>query len=196
MSYVFVMVTSKTCGHCITFKQQHMKNLLANLSNIPNLNIIDISYPDRNKSILSPEKNDIVSYVADKNDNYSKSEIDRISNSKLVIYYLKGDNIVINYKIVDSIRGFPQFFLFSKDNWNDHNGNLKGLTFNGIMNSDGSVTSSKVNQPITADSLYGWVKNNMSNYNSTIMTKSQTIQQLPGYLAPTFMKLKIGSFNE
>jgi len=188
------MVTSKTCGHCITFKQQHMKNLLDKLSNIPNLNVIDISFPERSREILSPTKNDIVSYVGTSN-----PDIDRVSNSKLVVYYLKGENIGINHKIVNSIRGFPQFFLFSKDNWTDPNGNLKGLTFNGTMNFDGTVKPSKISQPITADALYEWVKNNMTNYNSTIMTsqvKIQNGQQLPGYLAPSAIKFKIGSFNE
>lgn len=194
MSYVFVIVTSKTCPHCTSFKSQHMKNLLSNLSNIPNLHVIDISFPERVKSILTSKKTDIISHVGS-----PTPDTNRINDSKLVVYYLKGENIGINHKIVTSIRGFPQFFLFSKDNWTDQNGNLRGLSFNGTMNPDGTVEPTKVNLPMTADGLSEWVKSNISNYNSTIMTnqvKAQVNQQLPGYLSPSAFKIKIGSFND
>lgn len=193
MEFVFVIVTSKTCGHCLTFKQQHLKNLLSNLSDIKKLHIIEISYPERTVIPLSKQ---IKSFVGDPTNN---PEIQRYNSSDPVIFYLKGGNIGVNPKITKSIKGFPQFFLFSKDTWQDQNGALIGLVFGGTFNPDGTVENSKTGQPFNSETLTKWIHVSMMDYSSKIITESNkktpNITSSPGYVAPSTWKMKIKSFN-
>jgi hypothetical protein len=189
MSYVLVFVTSKTCGHCITFKQQQMDKLIKNLIGIENLHIINISTSDMGFSSIITRKNDIVSYNGVPNETTEK-----VNSNKPVVYYIKGGNIGINYKIVNLVKGFPQFFLFTKDAWTDSKGSLFGLIYNHVINSNGSVDKSKETSPNTAEYLSDWVKSGISNYNNILMVpvlqKSPQSNPMPGYISPSKIVMK------
>ena len=178
MENVFVMVTSKTCGHCVTFKQQHLNKLLTNLSG-NGINIINISLPDRDIKGLETKKNDIIVHVGPPD-----AEIEKKNSSKIVIYYLQGGNIGINLKIIKLIKGYPQFFLFPKDSWITQNGPLTGLMFNGTINPDGTSSLNQTGQPANAETLTKWIKDNNP--------PAQNVP-LPGYLRPSNPAYNSGS---
>jgi len=175
MSYIFIIVTAKTCGHCITFKEQHFERLLDKLDSINNLNVLHIDAP-------TMQIND---YFSDQN------------TMKKYCKYIKGPTVPINMSLKSYIAWFPQFFLFSMDNWLSNDGKLKGMIFNGEINKDGKIVQSETIINRTADAIFNWIKNKIDNFNISDIGTPKNIQDqksteyLPGFLAPSKIKFKI-----
>lgn len=166
MSYIFVLITSNTCSACITFKEQHLNKLLEKLKSINDLSVLHINLLNRDVNSLNQ------------------------SNLK----YIKGANLGLHPKFVKTVSWYPQFFIFSKNDWLNTSGNLKGYTFNGTITEEGTSVRSSNGQPHNADNLYEWCKNIIGEKNQGIPVNNQgksTINQImPGYLQPSKYKFK------
>ena len=148
MSYVFIFITSDSCGACVSFKQQHMNSMLDKLKNL-DLNIIHINLKEMAINTFNP-------------------------NSDMV-KYIKGKRLPINPEFIKIVTGYPQFFIFSLNNWLS-NTQLKGYIFNGYFNENGSISTNSNDKLVvrTAENIYKWAdsiiktpnSNNSNNNNS------------------------------
>jgi hypothetical protein len=153
--------------------------LMKELKKISDLNIIHIDFPSMNK---------IDEYFFKLND-------------KNIFKIIKSNgNISINPNILKYIQYFPMFFLFPTDQWNNLSILPPGLVFNGNISPNGEIT--RIEKPIaaTAMSLESWVKGSIDNLkqNPIIPTTPKTLispapAQLPGYLSPSKIKMRIVS---
>jgi hypothetical protein len=171
-----VIVTSQTCGHCISFKEKHLNTLLKNLNNMSNLNIIQIDLP---------VMNGIGEYFKD------------IHNKK-IFKSIKGSSL-INLNIEKYIVWFPMFFLFPTSQWNNLSSVPLGISSNADISSIEKIGHLKTPTPSTASSLETWVKSGIENMNQTPIKETVGIPivplnvKQPGYLAPSKLKMKITS---
>jgi hypothetical protein len=191
MAYVFVIITSKTCGHCVTFKEQHMNKLLEDLSSLPNLSIINVSLPDRDMEGFGDRRTQVNSVIgAPTNDSEKK-----YGNNK-TIYYIQGGNVGFNLKCIKYVRGYPQFLLFPKNLWMSQRDELAGWAFNGVIVPGVETRPNKTASPINAKTLSSWI---LENIGTTVQeTKPKVEVRSPlGYLTPNRnLKLNVGGSSE
>jgi hypothetical protein len=180
------MVTSRTCGHCTRFKNQQLQPLLDLLKSNNNLTIVNIDFPE----------NKVMEYL--------KPNI-----IKDIYKVIQGQYVPINMGIGKLITGFPQFFLFTLDNYKS--GKLLGDSFNNETDSFGNMTRSKVTLPITADNLNNFITQiiNKQPINKQVVSNQPVSNQpinidkpinkpasVPGYLFPSNYKPKISYSDE
>lgn len=171
MDFLFVIVTSEECGHCRSFKDQHMTKLITKLKLVDGVSVLHINLP----------RSSTVGYFGNVNKNIFK--------------FLKGPVLRINKKVEKAIDVFPQFFLFSMGDWlnDDADDKLRCLVFTRVLKEDGSTKPSGVNLPRTADSLVEWVKNGIKNYNVEVTEndKPEEVKVLK-FISPSPIKLRVG----
>lgn len=171
---LLAIVTSEPCGHCKTFKAQHLDKLLRNLNDIPGLVILHANFPSMRTE----------GFPTSPNGSYNKN-IFKFFNTKNIKVPM-----TVNPKLETLIKGFPQFFMFSLANWNS-NDELKGILFNG------TITDKEKPLPRTAEGITEWVKKNLPivlNEITSTITPSVRINdqnERPGYIEPTRIRIKV-----
>lgn len=198
---IFVLVSAETCGHCKTFKAQHLNKLLDNLSKINGLTILHANFPDRSARGFfgtsgSPGSSGMIT-------NFRKDIFHFITNKK------DGTKLSVNPKLETLIPGFPIFLLFSLENWNNPN-NLNGLALNGTI-VDSTLQTNKSGQPViarTAEAITEWVKNNLDTISNTSIPVVPTTPKLgstdtfknqdfmPKYVEPSRIRIKVSPQSE
>lgn len=53
VDYYFILVSASWCGHCKTFKEKHLDNLLNKLKSYNNVTYLNINFDNNNNEILS-----------------------------------------------------------------------------------------------------------------------------------------------
>lgn len=181
--YLLVLITSNTCSHCISFKDQHLSKLMGKLKDIPNLSFLHINLPQNkfNGYFTEPVPKDIFKFV-------------------------KGSPVRINPKLESAIPGYPCIFLFSMKDWLNTE-SLRGLVFNGSLVNGNVVNPSKdAVIPRTAEKIAEWVIQSMRSYNtgdtagtsvsSPEPASGSVTYSLPGYLKPMDIKMRIKARDE
>lgn len=134
MSAVFVIVTSDTCGHCITFKKEHFINLLNKLNLITNLNILLI-----NRDTSGEYK---TQFLKPENENSTS----------------------INTSIYQSIAWFPMFMLIPKDIiFSKNMKQIVGYVMNGNLIDGKAKLNENGTIPATSDNIYSWVEKHLND---------------------------------
>lgn len=170
MSYIFLIITSDSCGHCRSFKEQYFNDMISNLKSVSNLNILHINLPSM--------KNTHEYFINLKNDQIFK--------------VLKGSVPTINPNIEKAIGWFPEFMLISSNIWNS-GGKLTGLVFNGIFNELGLTLQNNTGLSRNSKTICDWVKNSIKDFVEPISNSPVTKDYMPSFVAPTKIKLKITS---
>jgi hypothetical protein len=136
--YIFIMITSETCGHCVRFMNTQYKDLVNKLKDIKGLNVLHILY--------GTGKN---------------------GNAELTYDYVKSNTNYQNPNISKIISWFPTFMLINMNEWTSPNATLNPKIINGSMttglNGERKSEPSKGGVVLSADKISEWVLNELNN---------------------------------